>query len=174
MNENIENQIIGFAVDIYNIGYVEGVKDGTIKSESYISGKEQEAYDKGLREAWECAKTIISPNGERRSVTNFEVFGVENVFELTANQAIKKLKEYEEVKQWNPNGIEVGDEVYQLDDDLCIVTMVKDDGYASIVYGNGSIDIYPLNLLKKTGRHFPQIAEVFAQIQEAEKREVEE
>ena len=169
MNENIENQIIGFAVDIYNIGYVEGVKDGTIKSESYISGKEQEAYDKGLREAWECAGSIVSSN-ELTLDQLREIFGTNNytrIFkEFTGFDAIRKLKEYEEVKQWNPNGIEVGDEVYQLDDDLCIVTMVKDDGYASIVYGNGSIDIYPLNLLKKTGRHFPQIAEVLAQMQE--------
>lgn len=172
MNEHIENQILGFARMIFETGYDEGVKDGTVKSESYISGKEQEAYYKGLREAWECARKIVSPKGEGYNATDFEVFGVKDAFELTARQAISKLKEYEErceEAEEVTNILNVGDEI-KFCDTIEVVTHLMSTGIQTID-GMGNVSTwyfedYPLNGWEKTGRHFPQIAEVLSQMQE--------
>ena len=66
--------------------------------------------------------------------------------------------------------INVGDEVYILDrNHPYIVTSVDSLGYISFFSQNGKWGGEHKSKLKKTGRHFPQIAEVLKQMQEADK-----
>jgi len=117
---------------------------------------QDEAYQAGLNDAWEAARKIALMDTETsENVTGY--FGLFRIMEnLTAMQAIAKLKAYEDGK--HSDRIEVGDEV-DWDGDCFIVTKIfqprnmkeQCDG----IDDDGSVyhDIL-MEDLKKTGKHY--------------------
>ena len=90
MKEMIEKQMHELVMMAYKAGYEDG------KDEAYKSPlPTQDAYNNGLHDAWECAKKILSVHGEGYSARDYEVFGVDDVFDLPASEAVKRLKEWE-------------------------------------------------------------------------------
>lgn len=151
----------------FDKGYKQGYTDG--KDEAYKNPvPTQDAYQRGLDDAWEAARIIYGMNKDTRLVTTAFVH-YETVFDnYSASEAIAKIKEYEE-KQTDDE-IRVGDEVY-----------IKTDGCKGIVWGIEDVDfenfgeylvfggtstMYHGEHLEKTGRHFDQIEEVLKQMQE--------
>lgn len=118
-------------------------------------------YEDGLIEAWELARDIILADNTTFTRLRKNVFGDDAVFDIirkySASEVIKKIREYEEIK--------VGDEV-KWQNGLGVI--IEYDGYSTTVMKpNGTATIvYNETVLKKTGRHFPQIEEVLKQIQE--------
>ena len=99
MNKELEMQIHKFAEQMYNAGYNAGTSDR--------SPEIQKAYERGLNDAWECAKKIYNDNS---FFVNEEIFGKGRSHfgkitdDYSASEAIAKMKEYE--KQTNPISID--------------------------------------------------------------------
>ena len=134
--------------------YAEGSKEDY--DEAYLNG-----YNQGLEDAWEAARKISSMD----SLTRDEVFGLvitSNIFdENTASEAIEKIRQYEQGKE---EQIQVGDEVIS-PNGKGVVTEIKDI-YVRIMYAKGSGQVVKPEDLTKTGRHFPEIAEVLEKMRE--------
>ena len=126
-----------------------------------IKLEEDEYYQRGLSDAWEAAMKVVALS----TVDRRKVFGSEYMYSIlekhTASEAIEKLKAYEHEQ----NDIQVGDEV------------ITDFGKAAVIgvgpvhfeyfYADGSGDDEIKNA-KKTGRTFPEIAEVLRKMKETE------
>ena len=154
---SIENRIR----HIYNRGYEDGYKDGR---ENIV-----DTYDAGLNEAWEYARKIACEvhHGGLFAGDLEEIFGTRFTTDIfrdnTASEAIAKIKE----KQKQDDEIKVGDEVYVLDKNRTyVVTRITDAGIAVLIAQSGCYSEFNKCNLKKTGRHFPEIAEVLRKMQE--------
>lgn len=126
-------------------------------------------YEDGLNEAWEAARTIVDCK------VPFDFWELSSgqsmlaAFRLySAKGAIEKIREYEE-EQKKAAEIKTGDEVTDNDGWKGVVTWISPDcEYLLIIQKDGSALHWKKESFKKTGRHFPQIAEVLKQMQEGE------
>lgn len=131
----------------------------------------EEAYQKGLDDAWECADKLNRMTiDEVRRV--FDPFGLtierESIFLCcTPNIAIAKIKAYEEQKKAEKEEVKVGDEVKINNSKYVVVRILNNRTFEGIGTGGMEEGLY-LSACKKTGRSFPQIAEVLKQLQEGE------
>lgn len=157
--------------------YDKGYKDG--KADTPFTDTEEaekKAYNKGLNDAWELVKRIES-TPEDGGLTNkqiVEVFGQYwSSFELyrmfSPGEAMNLMKAYED-KQKQDAEIKVGDEIVYSDGIKGVVVGISNTvGQISVL--NNKYDVPQLlvkSRAKKTGRTFPQIAEVLAELRGAE------
>lgn len=134
----------------------------------YVSADFEEPYQRGLNDAWECARKIAS------GVLWSEYFNkhghacASDVLDTySAQEAIAKMAECE---------IKIGDELEQITNSgnptgvSCIVTNIGDDKFNGITEDGKAVvcasQIY--RWWRKTGRTFPQIEEVLKAMQEKE------
>lgn len=120
---NYKEEIINALADVCKRarkeGYEEGLKRGEdIEQANAAETKKEVAkqnYERGLNDAWECARKIGKVNWLTLKQIGFEIKDKEKnpswdvVMEYSASEAITKIKEYEE-KQTDDK-IKVGDEV---------------------------------------------------------------
>ncbi len=119
-----------------------------------------QTYEDGLKDAWEVVRRL---EYELTSGERVELFGYYSPYDiidaLTPQEVIEKLEKHDR--------IEVGDEVIDDAGDKGIVTRVSPDReYLTVILGDGIAIRWENKEFKKTGRHFPQIAEVLRQMQE--------
>lgn len=162
--------------DAYDKGYNDGFECGQHEATTL-------EYQRGLNDAWETARRIAMMNVHERAtiffpqaeaVTHeepFKTYGVE--------EAIEKLKAYEEQKKAEEEAeIKVGDVLQYKDDHSTkiVVTGIHDSGMISgICVGNSCANVLgasyanrdPANWVK-TGRHFPQVAEILKALEESD------
>lgn len=130
-------------------------------------------YKRGLADAWEAARKIASDNAGR----NYSIFGQHFTVEIlnthSASECIEKIKQYEQRQE---EQIQVGDEVVgtytgeEETEPFVIIRKIPE------IYPNYYFGIYSKSgefcqgglKLKKTGRHFPEIAEVLEKMKEEE------
>lgn len=153
---------------IRNEAYEKGVQDtkqhwvDAPRSCAYKLG-----YENGLNDAWDAARKIVLSR-EDGGLFEYEarksVFGCGNYMALknySASEAVKKIRQYGQDQE---EQIQVGDEVVFYNGEKCVVTVVE-DGQAAEVMDKGGfsmrMDDGLRNSMKKTGRHFPEIVEVF-------------
>ena len=91
--EELEKRVHEFAVEIYKEGFEDGSADVKTRVES--------AYEKGLEDAWECARKVILSCGEGGydAGTIADIFGMsyhDVLKECKPNKVIELIKEYEE------------------------------------------------------------------------------
>lgn len=90
--DSIENHV----KDVYNQGYSDGLADGNINS-GLFADKVREAYNNGLKDAWECARKILFDSSLPRDILTelgADTFcGV--IHKCSASEAIEKINEYE-------------------------------------------------------------------------------
>ena len=135
--------------------YDKGYKDGRNVTETQAH---DDAYQRGLDDAWEAARKILKmPDPPYWGV--FEEYKDDLFRKITAAEAIEKLKAYEE-KQKTDNCIEIGDEV-NWDGDNYIVTYRNIDintgviqDYDLLGYDGSVADHIKKCSFVKTGRHF--------------------
>ena len=124
-----------------------------------FGGLQDEAYQRGLNDAWEAAKKIIEmpdpPYWGVFSEYKSDLFG-----KITASEAIEKLKAYEE-KQKAADEIKVGDEVISLDrkgkaiEEMSPWFVTYETKYSYQGFDtDGSFRSNPKESVRKTGRHF--------------------
>ena len=126
------------------------------------SPKIDEAYQRGLNDAWDVAKKISIMDLPIRD----EIFGLvvtSNIIdENSVPEVIEKIRKYEQEQ----DEIKVGNEVNGKGG-RGIITKISNDGdHFNIMWENGSTGYYMIEDFKKTGKHFPEIAEVLRKMQE--------
>ena len=131
------------------------------------SPKIDEAYQRGLNDAWEAARKIVLSR-EDGGLFGYEerkaVFGCGNYMALKtflAPEAIEKILQYEQEQK----DFKVGDEVIS-DEDINGVTVDMDDYLLYVLDENGVIQAWPREDVVKTDRYFPEIAEVLRKMRE--------
>lgn len=148
--------------DAFKNGYDAARKDIDVKS------KINAAYQKGLEDAWDAARKIIHmPEADLLNLftecysavcTSVQVF-----LKYDASEAIEKIRQYEQEKEQQ---IQIGDEVNGKGG-RGIITKISDDGnHFNVMWENGLTGCYRTENFKKTGRNFPEIAEVLRKMQE--------
>lgn len=168
---NIETQIYR----AYQQGY-EDAKSELGKNIINLTHEERDiAYQQGLEDAWEAARklAVSSREGGLAAEIVTEIFDGLSYYmvlkDVSASEAIAKIKEYEQQKQ---DTIKVWDEVYSEIDDLrFIVTRIITSKhmditvkrYEGICTDGACYDNLPEDIVK-TGRTFPQISEVLAEM----------
>ena len=163
-----DEEIVGDA----NISYTyrsNGTNYGTDEGVELKAEDEMKTYEDGLNEAWEAARKIACNDGytwtELENIFNSRSMNSIISF-FTASEVIEKINHYEETKV----EIKVGDEVTDNDGWNGVVTCISPDGeYLVVTLQDGSALRWEKEHFKKTGRHFPQIAEVLKQMQEGKK-----
>ena len=148
----------------------EAYKDG------YNAGFEKKiytSYQEGLSDAWEAARKIYDISQEDR----LEIFPEASTFVVadicdrySASECIEKIRQYEQEKE---EEIQVGDEVKNTQTDARFIVThmwVNNHGEKGVSGFNYECSAFStaLDLVRKTGRHFPEIAEVFAKMKETD------
>lgn len=157
-----------------DVAYKKGYDAGIIAS-SFVD-KSDDAYQRGLDDAWEAARKIADMWTRIDNDELLETFGVtakigESVIgtlfnKQTANEAMLELEAYEE-KQKAEDEIKVGDEVETKDGKRFVVTTFGSgfDGDIAVgVCADGLGLGVDLKELHKTGRHF-DIASILKEMQ---------
>lgn len=152
----------------YDRGYKQGFKDG--KTDVVTT-----SYEKGLNDAWEVAKKIAlasSTDEEMNKIfgDDFYYMSLSAFFEkYSIDEVMLKIKEYEEKqeKQAKEEGFKVGDEVTS-DIRRFIVLGIDAGGWYHLwCLDNGlTYDTICSKDLRKIGRSFPQLVELFKQMKE--------
>jgi hypothetical protein len=169
---NLEGLISNVKESIRN-SYDKGYKQGF--NEGFNDGKAQ-GRNEGLFEAWECVKKIFNMDFKTRreilgvDAANDTLVDIANAF--SAADVIAKIKEYEEKKKQADDEVKVWDEVESIYGTNIgkkyIVTQIISKSYASVVAHNGEVGFINPTNYKKTGRTFPQIAELLGQLKEGQ------
>lgn len=166
--------------EAYEDGYENGFVAGHLKAEKSGQSFYEDGYKRGLADAWEAARKIGSNSMCSLKEMGFDFsqcavpdynpswFVVKN---YSASEAIEKIRQYEQDKE----EIKVGDEVvgtYTGEEEtepfviIRKIPEIKPTYYFGIYSKSGEFCQGGLKL-KKTGRHFPEIAEVLQKMKEA-------
>jgi len=126
---------------------------------------QEEAYQRGLSDAWEAAKKIASDNAGR----NYSIFGQHFTVEIlnthSASECIEKIKQYEQRQE---EQIQVGDEIEAIAGKAVVIYVdYVDEHKVRYVYSNGVYAFERIDNVTKTGRHFPEIAAVLQKMKES-------
>ena len=155
----------------------EAYKRGREDAIDAISSKEQsiadKAYQSGLSDAWKAARKIaISEKSGgltcREMQRIFCTDETDEIFDMSASEAIEKIRQYEQESE----EIHLGDEVTFLPNNAkgivseCHVPDVYSDNDKYAVWCGGTMEYVLKQHLTKTGRTFPEIAEVLAKMKE--------
>ena len=165
----------GIAFDIQNLvekAYQYGYEKG--KDEAYKNPvPTQDAYMRGLNDAWEASKYIFTMDEEEAEKSGFDQI---DYYNTTASEAIEKLRAYEAQKQKEEEEIKVGDEVILNakssygQNKKAVIIALDDDSYPyHVMIDNGYTEWIRRDFIyRKTGQNFPQIVEVLKKLGEGE------
>lgn len=174
--EGMKKQAQELIDQAYQRGYKKAEEDYHIQTEKDRESSYQLGIEVGRKEAWEAAAKVWSyDHSERRKIFGVNIYsdGAVDIYkDFTATEAIEKLRTYEEQKKQEEEenkAIHVGDEVIYHDDKGVVVLVANNGKAISIMSANGGwmIRADSENLVK-TGRTFPQIAEVLKKMREGE------
>ena len=166
---NYKEEIINALADVCKRARKEGYEEAD-------SNQRENAvyeYERGLNDAWECARKIGKVNWLTLKQIGFEIKDKEKnpswdvVMEYSASEAITKIKDYEEKQKQTDDKIKVGDEVDvpQLDcKGIVIAEANKETILVLSEYMDGLIRTEKHNV-KKTGRYFSEIGEMKKKMQ---------
>ena len=153
--------------------YVEDVEQLIINCNSDRKAAEKHCYECGLNEAWEYAKKIVKSyccTLEDKKSKYADLFGdylTVHTFDISASEAIQKIKEYEE-KQKQNDEIKVGDEILVGSTIGYITKIINDKDMCYVLWKDGSCEFRKISITKrfKTGNYFDGITEMLKQIKE--------
>lgn len=160
--EGLCKEVANCIRNAYDRGYKQGGKD----AEKEARKKEywEQGYNEGLKDAWTCCRDMEEILFDVDNNKFSEIFGAPDfhsaLTHFDVEKCIQKIKEYEE-KQKQDDEIKVGDEVIFPNGKKGIVWLI----YGNECHTMGDYNrVRPKEYLKRTGRHFDQIAEVLEQL----------
>ena len=148
--------------------YEEGLNDAKNKDTKDFADMYDSGYNEGLKDAWEAARKIplnVNEGGLSANALT-TIFGNKSIIqifkEFSASEVVEKIRQYEqeqeEFKLWDEVDGKGG---------RGIITKISDDSdHFNVMWENGSTGYYMIGDFKKTGRNFPEIAEVLRKMQE--------
>lgn len=123
----------------------------------------KEAYEKGLSDAWEAARKIWKYDTTTlKAIFGEGIMRMDWFMKFTASEAIEKLKAYEQEQE----EIKVGDEIVAASGKAVVLRVLDVNAY--YVYKDATWGVMRCEELVKTGRHFPEIAEVLQKMKESD------
>lgn len=132
--------------------YQKGYDAGIIAS-SFVDTSD-EAYQRGLNDAWECARKLFSSMADSDIEKAFPIEwnsgGFKALMNLQPQEAIERLKSYEDDKIKRGDIVNVKGSCN--DDLLGVVTKVLEDN-CYIMWGDGSGGAWSKDSVVKTGKH---------------------
>lgn len=151
--------------DAFDKGYQQGYEDGRTALCDCKDNMEGE-YNRGLNDAWEVIQNIAKDDTKDGYSYKMmmDIFGVYRTYDIVQKyapqDAIRMIKEYEKQKQ--DAEIKVGDEVIDYQGYKGVITKSRkgDSEFVQWMRCDGHTYGCPEGSLVKTGRTFPQIAEV--------------
>lgn len=150
LNSDYVNEHFGDLQDeAYQRGHKEGYAKGFGEGTLTVGGD----YQRGLNDAWECMKKIafLEKPRDMRDFFGHTTFGG-ILTGYTANEAIEKLKAYEE-KRKAADEIKVGDEVIYNNQKFIVFAPETEEQYASLFDVNGRHASASQRECQKTGKH---------------------
>ena len=154
--------------DAYQRGYKEAYDTAYADAEEIYESGKRAMYQKGLKDAWEAARKICleeCDGGMQLLVIN-DIFNVSNyrdaLKDYSASEAIEKIRQYEQDKE----EIKVGDEVEAVAGKAVIIEVFGNGKDVRYMYPDASTGLNDSRNVTRTGRHFPEIAEVLAKMKE--------
>ena len=121
-------------------------------------------YEKGINDAWDAARTLWN-TVKREEIFGYTVFNTA-IMALTGQEAIEKIRQYEQERDAE---IKVGDEVEGDEDGQrgVVIDSRFENSQVAVLTGNSKVySWWSKCAIHKTGRHFPEIAEVLAKMRE--------
>lgn len=154
--------------EAYEDGYKTAKVQCNIQAEKDLREVGERHYQKGLSDAWEAARKICTNWVLPDSVLS-KIFGMDKTIddimkENKASEAIEKIRAYEQEKE----EINVGDEVITASGKA--VVMGVGPVHFEYAYADGSSGYDEVKNVKKTGRNFPEIAEVLQKMREGQEQ----
>ena len=147
--------------------YEKGVQD---TKQHWVDAPRSCAYklghEHGLNDAWETVKKLFSFTCYEQA-TIFKTTSVRDIVRKhSASESIEKIQAYEQEKE-KKKRIQVGDEVNAPFGEAIVVNIDFDAEKIWLVYadGHGGFEYFK-DAPRKTGRHFPEIAEVMQKMKE--------
>jgi len=126
--------------------------------ETQAEKAQEEAYQRGLSDAWEAARKIQDTGGNLN-------WWIHNT---SASEAAEKARQYEQSQE----KIKVGDEVSLKGGSKGFVTrilMLSDEQKSAyVVWSDGYVGNYSFDVLQKTGKHYSDVVEVLQKMKEGE------
>lgn len=186
--EEIENQIHDFALRINSMGFLDGYSKGLDDRKKEIEKARKEGYDEGvtdtifntdtyiqgLNDAWECARKIVNSyncNWSDSIPKYADIFGeylTVHTFDISASEAIAKIKEYEdkhtdnEIKLWDEVIIKKSD--YGYTGHKGVVVQLVDSSTVSVMFDYHNSHWYHIDNLEKTGKSYPELGNILDQL----------
>lgn len=164
--------------DAYQRGYETAKHEcEDFPKQAYIDAIRMEAYQQGLNVLWEAMQKAIKMYCEIDNEVFLRVFHdvkcdwgesvLQALFKNTPQHVIDSIREYE---QRQKEQIQVGDEVDWMGDKYVVTYVRREAKKADLIscqFGNACENV-AFSALGKTGRHFPEIAEVLRKMKESE------
>ena len=142
--------------------YAHGYTEAESKYREIRDELEKQAYQRGLADAWEAAKKLWDLKGDTIKVfRKYSVFDILDCY--TASEVIEKIRQHEQEKE-EQKRIQVGDEIEVVSGKAVVVYV--DERKVRYVYSNGVYAFDYIDKVTKTGRHFPEIAEVLQKMRD--------
>ena len=146
-----------FAVDVIAREDLEELNSDYINE--HYGQMQDEAYQRGLEDAWEAAKKLFSSMADSDIEKAFPIEwnngGFKALMNLQPQEAIAKLKAYEDKQK---DRIEVGDEVtHKSDSVVWKAVCIRIDGdrqHMNLMGYTGAVGYYPVDDFTKTGKHY--------------------
>lgn len=139
----------------HDIGYKKGLEDGK-KAFDLLDAERDSEYQRGLDDAWECAKKLFSTMSETEIEKVFPTEwenGFYGLMQMKPQYAIAKLKAYEE-KQKADEDVKRGDVVrHKINGLTYIVTLANECGYVLLDSDGNFATSCITNSFEKTGKH---------------------
>ena len=161
--------------------YNRGVKDGADLAAMHASDATSQDREKsfwegaeiGAARAWEAARKIYQfdpVDNVQLCKKLFDCFYGETISKYSATEVMKALREYETQEKASNEQIKVGDEV-TVDGfgGTAVVTYLNDDytdRKAALLFYLGGVEYLPVERCHKTGREYPQVAELLIQMRD--------
>jgi len=154
--EGLKTQVLTCIEAAYDKGYKAAKQD-------VIAVGNKSEYERGLNDAWECAKKIAADNGLNYDELE-KIFGYQSITAIfgrfSASEAVAKIKEYEDCQKKTDDEIHVGDEFYLLNGTYKhIVIGFSNNGEILALRSDGTPVWCTCEEIHKTGRKYP-IAEI--------------
>ena len=152
------------AHEAYQKGYENGFIAGHLKAEKSGQSFYEDGYQRGLNDAWEAARKVVALS----TVDRRKVFGSEYMYSIlenhTASEAIEKIRQYKQEQE----EIKVGDEVTAEEEtSKFVVTWMNDRCICGVDEEGKCYSYEPREISGRTGRCFPEIAEVLQKMKES-------
>jgi RNA-binding protein YlmH len=117
----------------------------------------EEAYNKGLEDAWELARKIYEMKSKEFDKVFRDVHYVDVFYHFTPQEALAKLEAYEK----GQNEIKVGDVVEQNEQKFVIIFVNNE--FVNGIDENGRFSHISIENCEKTGKHI-DLTDIFKQI----------